>query len=77
MSLLNDIQYSPIDDNQWVTAFLGRPFGEKNFTTASRKITTVQQMVLMDTASSTNVPCRKWRMLVSIVFLLMGINGLF
>ena len=77
MSLLNEIQYSPIDDNQWVTAFLAGPFGEKNFTTASRKITTVQQMVLMDTASSTNVPCRKWRKLVSIVFLLMVINGLF
>ena len=77
MSLLNEIQYSPIDDNQWVTVFLAGPFGEKNFTTASRKITTVQQMVLMDTASSTNVPCRKWRKLVSIVFLLMVINGLF
>jgi hypothetical protein len=37
----------------------------------------VQQMVLMGTASSTNVPCRKWRKLVNIVFLLMVINGLF
>ena len=67
MSLLNEIQYSPIDDNQRVTIFLAGPFGEKNFTTASRKITTVQQMVLMDTARSTNVPCRKWRKLVSTV----------
>ncbi len=67
MSLLNEIQYSPIDDNQWVTVFLAGPFGVKNFTTASRKITTVQQMVLIDTASSMNVPCRNWRKLVSMV----------
>lgn len=56
ISELNDIQYSPTNDNQRVTVFLARPLGERNLMIASTKISSVLNAVFNVTASITRLP---------------------